>query len=339
VIGGRTSYTNSSPKSLTRIFLASSIFDVVKGKAGYKSIMGRNVETELPQARYSYGGDEYIFVELAEAMSLKVNFRAMAITNKLREENVRGILDICPSNASYMLRIDPDELHPDDLISRLKEIDEEVGDVEGFELPTRVVDVPVMMEDPWTHETLMRFRDNHQDPDSTDLEYSARINGYDNKEDFINALLGSPWLVTMIGFVPGLPWCYQLVPPEEQVEVPKYVRPRTYTPERAFGFGGGFAVIYSVEGAGGYQLYGMAPAPVLDVNQRLKDFEDSIVFPKPGDIFNFRGIDREEFDSIRSEVEDGNFEYRKKEFLFHPDRALEDPHAYNQEILEGLYDD
>ena len=338
-MGGRTSYTNSSPKSLTRIFLASSIFDVVKGKAGYKSIMGRNVETELPQARYSYGGDEYIFVELAEAMSLKVNFRAMAITNKLREENVRGILDICPSNASYMLRIDPDELHPDDLISRLKEIDEEVGDVEGFELPTRVVDVPVMMEDPWTHETLMRFRDNHQDPDSTDLEYSARINGYDNKEDFINALLGSPWLVTMIGFVPGLPWCYQLVPPEEQVEVPKYVRPRTYTPERAFGFGGGFAVIYSVEGAGGYQLYGMAPAPVLDVNQRLKDFEDSIVFPKPGDIFNFRGIDREEFDSIRSEVEDGTFEYRKKEFHFHPDRALEDPHAYNQEILEGLYDD
>jgi len=301
--------------------------------------MGRNVETELPQARYSYGGDEYVFVELAEAMSLKVNFRAMAITNKLREENIRGVLDICPSNASYMLRIDPDELHPDDLVSRLKEIDEEVGDAEGFELPTRVVDVPVMMEDPWTHETLMRFRANHQDPDSTDLEYSARINGYDNKEDFINALLGSPWLVTMIGFVPGLPWCYQLVPPEEQVEVPKYVTPRTYTPERAFGFGGGFAVIYSVEGAGGYQLYGMAPAPVLDVNQRLKDFEDSIVFPKPGDIFNYRGIDREEFDHIRSEVEDGTFEYRKKEFHFHPDRALEDPHAYNQEILEGLYDD
>ena len=36
--------------------------------------------------------------------------------------------------------------------------------------------------------------------------------------------------MTMIGFVPGLPWCYQLVPPEEQIEVPKYVRPRTYTP-------------------------------------------------------------------------------------------------------------
>ena len=110
--------------------------------------MGRSVETGLPQARYSYGGDEYVFVELAEAMSLKVNFRAMAITNKLRDENIEGVTDICPSNASYMIRVDPDVLHPDDLISRLKQIDEEVGDVHGFELKTRIVDVPVMIEDP-----------------------------------------------------------------------------------------------------------------------------------------------------------------------------------------------
>jgi urea carboxylase len=301
--------------------------------------MSANAETGLPQARYSYGGDEFVFVELAEAMSLGVNFRAMAITNRLREEAIEGMMDICPSNASYMVRIDPDTLHPDKLISRLKEIDDEVGDIKGFELQTRVVDVPVMMEDPWTHEALMRFRDRHQDPESTDLEYSARINGYDSKDDFIAALLGSPWLVTMIGFVPGLPWCYQLVPPEEQVEVPKYVRPRTFTPERAFGFGGGFAVVYSVQGAGGYQLYGLAPAPVLDVKQRLKDFEDSIVFPKPGDIWNYRGVDREEFDEIRAKVEDGSFEYRKADFTFHPDRALEDPHAYNKEILGVLYGD
>ena len=301
--------------------------------------MGANAETGLPQARYSYGGDEFVFVELAEAMSLGVNFRAMAITNRLKEEAIEGVMDICPSNASYMVRIDAARLHPDTLISRLKEVDDEVGDIKGFELQTRVVDVPVMMEDPWTHEALMRFRDRHQDPEATDLEYSARINGYDSKDDFIAALLGSPWLVTMIGFVPGLPWCYQLVPPEEQVEVPKYVRPRTFTPERAFGFGGGFAVVYSVQGAGGYQLYGLAPAPVLDVKQRLKDFEDSIVFPKPGDIWKYRGVDREEFDEIRSRVEDGSFEYKKADFTFHPDRALEDPRAYNKEILGVLYGD
>jgi urea carboxylase len=120
--------------------------------------MSLTSETTPFEARYSYGGDEYIFVELAEAMSLSVNFRAMAITNRLQQENIEGITDICPSNASYLIRIDPDVLHPDELIARLKELDEEVGDVRGFELRIRVVDVPVMIEDPWTHETLMRFR-------------------------------------------------------------------------------------------------------------------------------------------------------------------------------------
>lgn len=296
-------------------------------------------KAELTQARYSYGGDEYVFVELAEAMSLQVNFRALAITNRLREEEIPGVTDICPSNASYMVRINPDELHPDALISRLRELDEEVGEARGMQLETRVVDVPVMIEDPWTHETMMRFRDHHQDPNSTDLEYGARINGYTSKDEFIEALLGSPWLVTMLGFVPGLPWCYQLVPPEEQIEVPKYVRPRTYTSERAFGYGGGFAVVYPVQGAGGYQLFGTAAAPVFDPNGELPDFRDEIIFPRPTDIFKFRRIEREEYDRIREEVEAGTFEYRKRPFTFHADRALEDPKPYNEEILGALYGD
>jgi urea carboxylase len=308
------------------------------GKGGAR-IVSDLVKVGFSPARYSYGGDEYVFVELDEAMSLGVNFRAMAITNRLREETIPGVTDICPSNASYMVRVNPDELHPDDLISRLEEIDEEVGEARGLVIETRVVDVPVFIEDPWTYETMMRFRDRHQDPNSTDLEYGARINGYASKDDFIEALLGSPWLVTMLGFVPGLPWCYQLVPPEEQIEVPKYVRPRTYTSERAFGYGGGFAVIYPVQGAGGYQLFGTAPAPVFDPKEELPDFRDSIIFPRPADVFKFRRIEREEFDRIREEVEAGTFEYRKRPFTFHADRPLEDPKAYNEEILGALYGD
>ena len=45
----------------------------------------------------------------------------------------------------------------------------------------------MLYNDPWTHETLMRFRERHQDPSSTDLEYAARINGYADVDDFIAA--------------------------------------------------------------------------------------------------------------------------------------------------------
>lgn len=286
--------------------------------------------------RYEYGGDEFIFVELAEEMSLEVNFQAMAITKQLKEEEIPGILDICPSNASYMVRFEPKKIHPDKLISKLKDLEQTIS-IDDFELSSRMVDVPVLFEDPWTHEALMRFRDRHQDPNATDLEYTARINGYDSTDALIEAMTGSPYLVTMIGFVPGLPWCYQMVPREQQIEAPKYVRPRTFTPERAFGLGGAFTVIYPVDGAGGYQLFGIAAAPIFEKDSKLHDFQDTMTFPKQGDIFRYRSVKREEYDSIRKEVEEGTFRYLTKEITFTPKQVLENPKAFSEEVLRRLY--
>lgn len=295
--------------------------------------------TKLPPARYDYGGDEFIFVELAEDMSLEANFKAMAITQELRSRQLPGIVDICPANASYMVRLNPDVLEPRELMAELKGIEASLGEVHDFHMNTRVVDVPVLYDDPWTRETLMRFRDRHQDPSGTDLEYAARINGYKSKEDFIAAHSGSPWFVSMVGFVPGLPWCFQMVPQEKQIEVPKYVRPRTDTPERAVGHGGAFACIYPVRGAGGYQLFGIAPAPIFDPRQKLPDFRDSLVFPRPGDILKFRRISMDEFEAIRAEVEKGSFRYRFRALEFHPDRFFANPAKFNEEILGVLYGD
>ncbi len=286
--------------------------------------------------RYEYGGDEFIFVELSEEMSLEVNFQAMAITKRLKEEQLSGILDICPSNASYMVRFEPEKIHPDKLISKLKEL-EQTTSIDDFELSSRMVNVPVLFEDPWTHEALMRFRDRHQDPNSTDLEYTARINGFDSTDALIDAMTGAPYLVTMIGFVPGLPWCYQMVPREQQIEAPKYVRPRTFTPERAFGLGGAFSVIYPVDGAGGYQLFGIAAAPIFEKDSKLYDFKDTMTFPKQGDIFRYRSVTREEYDAIRDEVENGTFRYLTKEITFTPKQVLENPKTFSEEVLRRLY--
>ncbi|MBY0123737.1 allophanate hydrolase subunit 1 [Bacillus sp. S/N-304-OC-R1] len=286
--------------------------------------------------RYEYGGDEFIFVELSEAMSLETNFQAMAITKTLREENLPGILDICPSNASYMIRFNPDVIHPDELISKLKELEQAVS-LESFEITARAVDVPILFEDPWTHEALMRFRDRHQDPNATDLEYVARTNGFTSKEELIKSITDSPYLVSMIGFVPGLPWCYQMVPREQQIEAPKYVRPRTYTPERAFGFGGAFAVIYPVQGAGGYQLFGIAAAPIFEKESKLHDFKDSMTFPRQGDVFRYRSVSLEEYNDIRKRVESGEFRYLTKEITFKPQEVLENPKAFSDSVLRRLY--
>lgn len=292
--------------------------------------------TGVAPARYSWGGDEFVFVELAEDMSLQANFRAMAITKKLSDARPGGVLEICPANASYQVRYDPDVLDPAELLALLRDLEQQVGDAHELALSTRVLEIPVLYRDPWTTETLMRFRDRHQDPDATDIEYATRINGFSSVEDFIAAHSGSPWFTSMVGFVAGLPFKYQMVPRERQIIVPKYLRPRTDTPKQTVGYGGCFSCIYSVRGAGGYQMFGITPAPIYDPSQTLPDFTDFMVLFRPADIVKFVPIDRERYDELLADVEAGTFRVKARPVDFHLQSFLDDPDGYNARLLEVL---
>jgi urea carboxylase len=294
-------------------------------------------EGELPPPRYAYGGDEFVFVELSEEMSFRANLKARATLQQLREQELPGILDLCPNSTSYLIRVDPDELHPAELVTALRAIDERMGDPADFRFPARVIDIPILYDDPWSTECLMRYRDRHQDPQATDLEYMARINGFAGVPELIAAHSDPPYLVMGVGFTPGCYWSVAMVPREQIIVAPTYVRPRIDTPERAFSHGGCFAAIYPSPGPGGYQLIGMAPAPIFDPQQRLADFHDSPVFTQVGDIFKHRPIGRAEFDELRAQVEDGTFRYRIHHCDFEPRRFFADPERYDRELLEGLY--
>ena len=286
--------------------------------------------------RYSFGGDEHIFVEVDEAMSLEAFFKSLSITNAVRESRIKGVTEICPANASYQIKFDPDQINPDDLLAELKGLESAAEKSEAV-LRTRIIEIPVFYNDPWTRETLMRFRERHQDPNSTDLEYAARINNYKSVDAFISAHSGSPWFVTMVGFVAGLPFLFQMVDQPQQIEVPKYLRPRTDTPKLTVGYGGCFACIYSVRGAGGYQMFGITPMPIFDPKQEISYLRDFMVFFKPGDIVKFKPIDRATYDKDVAEVEAGQFKPLIRDFTFSLKEFRKDIGGYNAKIGEVLH--
>lgn len=286
--------------------------------------------------RFSFGGDEHIFAEVSEEMSLEAFFTSLSMTNAVKQAGIKGVTEICPANASFQVKYDPDQIKPTDLLRELQSM-EGAASKSDATLKTRIMEIPVYYQDPWTHETLMRFRERHQDPKATDLEYAAAVNSLGSVEDFVQAHSSQPWFVSMVGFVAGLPFLYQMVERKRQLQVPKYLRPRTDTPKLTIGHGGCFSCIYSVRGAGGYQMFGVTPMPIYDPNQQVSYLQDEMCLFRPGDIVKWKPISRDQYDADIEAVNANKFLPTIREASFSLTDFNKDINGTNAKLMEVLH--
>jgi len=62
---------------------------------------------ETSPIRYSFGGDEHLFAEVSESMSLEAFFKGMAVTRAVERLALEGVLDCVPGQCLV-----PDSLRP-----------------------------------------------------------------------------------------------------------------------------------------------------------------------------------------------------------------------------------
>ena len=141
----------------------------------------------------------------------------------------------------------------------------------------------------------------------------------------------------MVGFVAGLPFLYQMVERSKQIEAPKYLRPRTDTPRLTVGHGGCFGAIYSVRGAGGYQMFGITPMPIYDPRQEISYLRDFMCLFNPGDIIKYRPVGREEYDEAVRQVDSGRYQPLIRKARFELAAFQQDPDATNRKLDEVLH--
>ena len=119
--------------------------------------------------------------------------------------------------------------------------------------------------------------------------------------------------------------------------MPKYLRPRTDTPKLTVGYGGSFSCIYSVRGAGGYQMFGITPMPIYDPTQTVSYMRDFMVFFRPGDIVKWNPIDRAEHDRIEAAVQAGTWSPKIAEVEFDLAAFNADVDGTNAKLMEALH--
>ncbi|MEM6492815.1 MAG: 5-oxoprolinase/urea amidolyase family protein [Pseudomonadota bacterium] len=215
---------------------------------------------QRPRTVYRQQGDRNILVEYGPiVLDLELRIRVHALMSVLKAQDLAGVIDIVPGIRSLQLHFDADILDQKSALNALIEAEEQLGDLEDFSIPSRVVHLPLSWRDPATTDTIEKYMGAVRDdapwcPDN--IEFIRRINGLPDTQAVEDIVFDASYLVMGLGDVYlGAPVATP-VDPRHRLVTTKYNPARTWTPPNVVGIGGAYMCIYGMEGPGGYQLFG-----------------------------------------------------------------------------------
>lgn len=257
-------------------------------------------------------GDRYLGVEFGDEAKLELNFRVLALADRLESEHPAGVIDIIPSLRQLAVVLDPMVTSQARLQAQLSEIIEDLGEVHF--LPSRRFRLPCWYDDPWGAALARRYGVQKN------IDFVADQNGITVPE-LVERHTGTDFWVVCVGFTPG---CYFSFPldPTKRLVAPKWKTPRDYTPARMLALAGFSTGAYPVASPGGYQLLGRLAVDIYEPVPRNSVFPEDGVLLRAGDRLRYFPVDALEYEEIWNAVSTGEYEYDVVEEQFDVRRYL-----------------
>jgi urea carboxylase len=213
-----------------------------------------------PGVVYRRQGDRHLLVEYGPiVLDLELRLRVHALMLHLQARALPGVIDITPGIRSLQVHYDSHSLDQGRLLDELVAAEEQLAGLDDFEIPSRVVHLPLSWDDPAIRQTIDKYMQSVRDdapwcPDN--IEFIRRINGLDSAEAVRRIVFDARYLVMGLGDVYlGAPVATP-IDPRHRLVTTKYNPARTWTPPNVVGIGGAYMCVYGMEGPGGYQLFG-----------------------------------------------------------------------------------
>ncbi len=86
--------------------------------------------------RYLYSGDQYLTIEIGDEMTLKANFKVIALDQVIKAARINGFIETFPGWRSLLLSYDNLVIRTSDLINELKTLLEKIPEVTRGSLQT-----------------------------------------------------------------------------------------------------------------------------------------------------------------------------------------------------------
>lgn len=222
--------------------------------------------------RFYYMGDRGLLLEFGDEISQEINEKVRRMALAIRSETIKGILEAVPTYRSLLVLYDPIVLSIKDLKKRLESIEEGLQQ-SPFPKP-KLTRIPVV------------YGGNY----GPDLAFVAEYH-HSTPEEIIGLHGSRPYLIYLIGFMPGFPYMGEL---PEGLVTPRLKTPRLSVPAGSVAIAQKQTGIYPMESPGGWQILGRTPIKLFD------PMKDPPAYLQMGDLVQFYSINEGEFEAWNS---------------------------------------
>jgi inhibitor of KinA len=220
-----------------------------------------------PKTIFYLMGDRGLLLEFGDEISREINEKVRRMVLAIQAEAIEGIIETIPTYRSLLIIYNPVILPLEDLKKRLKRIE---GGLQQTPLPEpKLTRIPVV------------YGGNY----GPDLEEVAKYL-HVSPEEVAQLHCSKPYLIYMIGFMPGYPYMGEL---PQALVTPRLKTPRLLVPKGSVAIAQRQTGIYSMESPGGWQILGRTPVELFHPEK------DPPALLQMGDFVQFHQISEKEF--------------------------------------------
>ena len=225
-------------------------------------------------ARFIWAGESHLLVEFGRELDPADNRNVHNLAARLLAMKLPGIRECVPAFGSLMISLEPMAISGEEIVALCDRIIDAGCDDQGA--PPLVMEIPVLYGGDFG-------------PDLQDVADETGL----SEEEVILLHTEQPYLVYMIGFMPGFAYLGGV---NARLYVPRLQKPRTKVPSGSVAIAERFTGIYPINSPGGWRLIGRTPLPLFMPEQEMP------TLLRPGQYVRFVAVDARQYASIESDV-------------------------------------
>lgn len=213
-----------------------------------------------------------------ERIDPEINAQVIQLKSALQNSDITGVLELVISYNTLVIYFDDTVTDHETLSESLQSLT--LSSTALQQITTYII--PVCYEAPF----------------NLDLDEMASIHNK-TTEEIIQIHTSKPYLIYMLGFMPGFPFLGGL---DESIATPRKASPRKEIPAGSVGIANAQTGIYPLASPGGWNIIGKTPLKLFDPKRNPE------VYYEAGDYIKFKRISKEEYDAIEQAVNNGTYE-------------------------------